>query len=213
MAVVTGASQGIGRATVLLLASEGALVVTVARGRQRLDEVVQVIRAAGGQAHGVAADVSTATGCTRAIDEAVRAFGAIDILVNNAGTSSIGAFEATADEVWQADLDLKVFAAVRLIRAALPHFRQRGAGSVVNVVAVGAKTPGAGSLPTTASRAAGMAITKALSREFAEAHGSTEPRSRPVRARRSWKAIRCSRSSFWPINCPPAAKRCRPARS
>ena len=167
VAIITGATQGIGRATALKLAEEGAAVVIVARGEERLADTVAAIRGAGGRAHAVAADVSTVQGCERVVAEAVGTFGRIDVLVNNAGTSATGPFDATSDAVWRADLDLKVFAAVRLIRLALPHLREAGGGSIVNLVNIGAKAPPAGSLPTTASRAAGLAITKALSKEFA----------------------------------------------
>ena len=167
VAIITGATQGIGRATALQLAAEGAAVVVVARGEERLADTVAAIRNAGGRAHAVSADISSLDGCERVVSGAVATFGRLDILVNNAGTSATGAFETSSDAVWQADLDLKVFAAVRLIRLALPHLRASKGGAIVNVVNIGAKQPAGGSLPTTASRAAGLAITKALSKEFA----------------------------------------------
>ena len=170
VAIVTGASQGIGKATVLRLASEGALVVACARGQELLDATVAQVREAGGRAHGVSADVSKHDAAAGIMDEALKAFGRIDILVNNAGTSATGAFESVTDAAWQADLDLKLFGAIRLIRAAVPHMRQQQGGRIVNVTNIGAKQPAAGSLPTTVSRAAGLAMTKALSKEFAP-HG------------------------------------------
>jgi NAD(P)-dependent dehydrogenase (short-subunit alcohol dehydrogenase family) len=91
----------------------------------------------------------------------------LDILVNNAGRSAAGAFETVDDAGWAADLDLKLHAAVRAVRAALPHLRARGGGRIVNVVAIAGKTPGAGSMPTSISRAAGLALTKALSKDLA----------------------------------------------
>jgi 3-oxoacyl-[acyl-carrier protein] reductase len=170
VAIVTGATQGIGRATALRLAAEGAAVVLCARGRERLDAVAAQVRAAGGAVHAVVADVSVAADCERLVEEAVGAFGGVDILVNNAGTARVGAFESVTDEAWQADLDLKLFAAIRLIRHALPSMKARGGGRIVNVTNIGAKQPGAGTMPTTVSRAAGLAMTKALSREYAP-HG------------------------------------------
>jgi NAD(P)-dependent dehydrogenase (short-subunit alcohol dehydrogenase family) len=167
VAVVTGGTQGIGRATALRLAAEGAKVVVTARGRERLDAVVAEIRAAGGTVHAVAADVALADDCARIVDETLRTFGGVDVLVNNAGTARIGAFESVTDEAWQADLDLKLFAAIRLIRLALPSMKARGGGRIVNVTNIGAKQPGARTMPTTVSRAAGLAMTKALSREYA----------------------------------------------
>lgn len=170
VAVITGATQGIGRATALRLAAEGAHVVICARGQAGLEETAARIRAGGGTVHPVAADVSHAQDCARVVDEAVRTFGGIDILVNNAGTSATGEFEKTTDEAWQADFDLKLFAAIRLTRLAVPQMKARGGGRIVNVTNIGAKQPGARTMPTTVTRAAGLAMTKALSKEYAP-HG------------------------------------------
>lgn len=170
VAIVTGGTQGIGRATALRLAAEGARVVVCARGAGRLEAVAAEIRAAGGEVLAVSADVSVAADCDRIVGEALRAYGGVDVLVNNAGTSRTGAFESADDAVWQADLDLKLFAAIRLIRGVLPSMKARGGGRIVNVTNIGAKQPGARTMPTTVSRAAGLAMTKALSREYAP-HG------------------------------------------
>jgi NAD(P)-dependent dehydrogenase (short-subunit alcohol dehydrogenase family) len=95
-------------------------------------------------------------------------FGKVDIVVNNAGISHAKAFDTVSDEDWQGDLDLKFFAAVRMIRLALPGMRERKWGRVLNVLNIGAKAPTANSTPTSVSRAAGLALTKALSKENAE---------------------------------------------
>ena len=167
VALLTGGSQGIGKAAALRLAQEGARVVIAARGAEGLERAAAEIRAAGGEALPVAADVSRAEDCERLVARAVEAFGALDILLNNAGTSATGAFEQVTDEVWQADLDLKLFAAVRLSRLAVPHMKRRGGGRVINITNIGAKQPRGGSMPTTVTRAAGLAFTKALSKEYA----------------------------------------------
>jgi NAD(P)-dependent dehydrogenase (short-subunit alcohol dehydrogenase family) len=167
VAIVTGGSQGIGRATALRLAEEGASVVIAARGRELLDQVALEIRAAGGRVAAVQADVSRAEDCARLVAEAVKAFGRLDILVNNAGTSATGEFESVTDDIWQADFELKLFAAIRLARLAIPHMKQQGGGRIVNITNIGAKQPRAKSMPTTVTRAAGLAFTKALSKEFA----------------------------------------------
>ncbi len=167
VAIVTGGTQGIGKATALRLAREGAGVVICARGRDLLDAAVAQVREAGGRAHPVAADVATPDAAAGIVEEALKAFGRIDILVNNAGTSATGAFESVTDAAWQADFDLKLFGAVRLIREAVPHMKQQGGGRIVNVTNIGAKQPSAGSMPTTVTRAAGLAMTKALSKELA----------------------------------------------
>ena len=167
VAIVTGGSQGIGKAAALRLAAEGASVVIAARGRELLDQVALEIRAAGGKVAAVQADVSRAEDCARLVAEAVKAFGRLDILVNNAGTSATGEFESVTDDIWQADFELKLFAAIRLARLAIPHMKQQGGGRIVNITNIGAKQPRAKSMPTTVTRAAGLAFTKALSKEFA----------------------------------------------
>jgi NAD(P)-dependent dehydrogenase (short-subunit alcohol dehydrogenase family) len=91
----------------------------------------------------------------------------VDILVNNAGTSQTGRFEAITDEVWQADFDLKLFAAIRLARLVFPAMKERRWGRIINVLNIGAKAPRAGGAPTVVTRAAGMALTKVLAGEGA----------------------------------------------
>jgi NAD(P)-dependent dehydrogenase (short-subunit alcohol dehydrogenase family) len=167
VAIVTGSTQGIGKATAMALAREGASVVICARRQELLDAVAGEIRAAGGQVIGVQADVSRAADCERIVAAAVQAFGRVDILVNNAGTSNRGKFETVPDSVWQADLDLKVFGAIRLIRGVIPEMRKQKGGRIINLTNIGAKQPKAESMPTAVSRAAGLAMTKALSKEYA----------------------------------------------
>ena len=167
VAIVTGGTQGIGRATAEKFAAEGAAVVIVARARERLDAVVAAINKNGGKAIGVSADMSNEMDAARVIPEAVQAFGRVDILVNNAGTSNRGAFESVTDSTWQADFDLKMFGAIRLIRKAIPEMRKQGGGRIINITNIGAKQPQGGSMPTSVTRAAGLAMTKALSKEFA----------------------------------------------
>jgi NAD(P)-dependent dehydrogenase (short-subunit alcohol dehydrogenase family) len=116
---------------------------------------------------GIAADVGTAVGVQKAYDGAMAAFGKVDIVVNNAGTSATGPFEKLTDEVMQSDLELKLFAAIRLCRLVWPQMKERRWGRIINVLNIGAKAPRPNSMPTSLSRAAGMALTKALSHEFA----------------------------------------------
>jgi len=168
VAIVTGGTQGIGRAAALRLSQEGARVVIAARGRERLDAVAAEIGKGGGKALAVQADVSKPADCERLVADALKAFGRIDILVNNAGTSLTGEFESVTDALWQQDLDLKLFAAIRLCRLVVPLMRKQGGGRIVNITTIGAKQPRARSMPTTVSRAAGLALTKALSKEFAK---------------------------------------------
>lgn len=167
VAVVTGGSDGIGRATALKLAEEGAHVAICARRKEPLDSVAAEIQKFGVQGLAVAADMSKPADIERFMKAVVDRFGRIDILVNNAGTSKRGAFLELSDEEWGADLELKVFGAIRCSRLAIPHMKKNGGGRIVNITISSAKQPGAQSYPTSVSRAAGLAITKALSKEFA----------------------------------------------
>lgn len=167
VAIITGGTEGIGKATALTLAREGAKVAICARRQPLLDAVAAEITKAGGEALAVSADMSKAADCERFVNEVVKRFGGVDILLNNAGTSKRGNFLDLSDDEWAADLELKVFGAVRCSRLVIPHMKKRGGGRIINITISSAKQPGAGSYPTSVSRAAGLAITKALSKEFA----------------------------------------------
>ena len=167
IAVVTGGSDGIGRATALRLAQEGANVAICARRKEPLDETAAAMSKFGVQTLAMSADMSKAADVERFMKAVVDKFGRIDILVNNAGTSKRGAFLELTDEEWAADLELKVFGAIRCSRLAVPHMKKNGGGRIVNITISSAKQPGAQSYPTSVSRAAGLAITKAMSKEFA----------------------------------------------
>ncbi len=167
VAVVTGGTQGIGRATAMRLAQEGAHVAICARTREAVDKTVAEIQKHGAQVLGMAADMSKADDIEKFMKAVVDRFGRIDILVNNAGTSKRGAFLELTDEDWASDIELKVFGAIRCTRLAVPHMKKNGGGRIVNITISSAKQPGAESYPTSVSRAAGLAITKALSKEFA----------------------------------------------
>jgi NAD(P)-dependent dehydrogenase (short-subunit alcohol dehydrogenase family) len=167
VAAVTGGTDGIGRATALRLAQEGANVAICARRQEPLDRTAAEIRKAGVEALAISADMGKAADVERFMKSVIERFGRIDILVNNAGTSRRGKFLEVDDETWDADLELKVFGAIRCTRLALPHMKKQGGGRIVNITISSAKQPGAGSMPTSVSRAAGLAITKALSKEFA----------------------------------------------
>jgi NAD(P)-dependent dehydrogenase (short-subunit alcohol dehydrogenase family) len=165
--LVTGGSNGIGRATAARLLTEGARVAICARNADRLETTAAVLRAAhGGELVAIPADVSTAEGVQHFVEGALERLGGVYGLVNNAGTSGANPFLSLSDADWQADIDIKLMAAVRAVRLCLPHLRE-AQGAVVNVVAIGGKAPGARSLPSTVTRAAGLALTKALSKEFA----------------------------------------------
>ncbi len=169
-ALVTGASKGIGLAIAANFARAGANVAIAARRQSELDAArAAIIAAAGGATKVVAvsADIGTAEGCEQAFKATESAFGKVDVLVNNAGTSRAQAFETVTDAMWQDDFDLKVFAAIRLCRQAFPGMKQRRWGRIINILNIGAKVPRAASVPTSVSRAAGLALTKVLANEGA----------------------------------------------
>ena len=168
-ALITGGSKGLGLAIGKAYVQAGGNVTVVARGAEALAKAEAELREAAPTAKvaAIAADIRTPEGCEQAYAGAVRAMGQVDILVNNAGTSQRGPFLEVSDALWQDDLDLKLFAAVRLCRQALPGMRDRKWGRIINVLNIGAKAPKAASTPTSVSRAAGMALTKALANEYA----------------------------------------------
>lgn len=167
VAIITGGSKGIGYYTALQLAQEGASVVLCARGEKQLEVAAAAIKEkTGAQVLIVPADITKEKECQKVVTKAVEHFRRLDILVNNAGTASANPFEQVSSELWQSDLDLKLFGAVNCAKSAIPHMKAAGGGSIINVTAVLAKTPPASSLPTTVSRAAGLALTKAMSKDL-----------------------------------------------
>lgn len=167
VAAITGGSEGIGKAAAVALAAEGAKVAICGRNQAKLDKAAADIGKLGAEVLAVSADMSKAGDVEKFIKTVTDKFGHIDILINNAGTSMRGNFLEINDGKWTEDLELKVFGAIRCSRLAIPHMKKRGGGRIINITTSGGKQPGAGSMPTTLSRAAGLALTKALSKEFA----------------------------------------------
>jgi 3-oxoacyl-[acyl-carrier protein] reductase len=170
IALVTGSSKGLGLAMATEFARSGASVVMTARRADVLEEARAGVEAAadGGRVVAFAHDVARAEDCAALHAEATAALGPIDILVNNAGHSARGKFEEVTDESWAMDLDLKLYAAIRLMRLCLPSMRERRAGRVINVLNIGAKAPIPEGAPTVVSRAAGMSLTKTVATEYAQ---------------------------------------------
>ncbi|MCQ6559569.1 SDR family NAD(P)-dependent oxidoreductase [Paenibacillus mendelii] len=170
-AIITGGSKGIGLATALALASEGAQVALVARGMESLSKAAELIaEKTGAEALIIQADVTSEEDVRRAVSQTVERFGGVHILVNNAGTSAARPFEEVGADAWDADLDLKLYGAIHFSRLVVPHMRKNGGGAIVNVTAIGGKAPSASSLPTSVSRAAGLALTKAMSHDLASSN-------------------------------------------
>jgi NAD(P)-dependent dehydrogenase (short-subunit alcohol dehydrogenase family) len=173
-ALITGGSLGIGLAMAKAFYAAGARVAIVARRQTQLDEACASIAAgsapAGAGIEGFAGDVEDAATINRIHGEVEARLGPVDILVNNAGRAAVKPFMRITDEEWHSDIELKLMAAIRLTRLVWPRMEARRHGRIINILNIGAKTPGAKSAPTTVTRAAGMALTKVLSAEGAP-HG------------------------------------------
>lgn len=167
-ALITGGSQGLGYAMAKRFLQSGAQVAILARRQEVLDSARAELEAAtGGKVVAHACDVSDPQQIEQAHAAVVKDLGPVDILVNNAGQASTAAFEDVSDAMWQADLDLKLFAAIRLSRLVLPGMKERRFGRIINLLATAAKAPPANSAPTSVSRAAGLPLTKVLANEGA----------------------------------------------
>jgi len=168
VAIVTGGSDGIGKAAAMGFAREGARVVICARGKERLESVAdEISECTGAVVKPIRADVTSPDDVCRVVEATAEIFGKIDILVNNAGASSALSFEKATDDDWQEDLDLKLWAAIRFSRHVIPYMKRSGGGRIINITTPSGKAPGPASVPTSVSRAAGIGLTKALSKEFA----------------------------------------------
>ena len=170
-ALVTGGSLGLGRAMAAAFHGADANVALIARREALLGEAKAAIEndpgGAGAKVGIYPCDVTDPSMIENAVAAATAELGDIDILVNNAGQSQTGRFEDLTDEVWQGDLDLKLFAAIRFSRLVFPGMKERGWGRIINILNTAAKAPPPGSAPTSVSRAAGMALTKVLAGEGA----------------------------------------------
>ncbi len=166
VAIVSGASKGIGKAIALELAREGCRVVLCARGEENLREAAGEVGKVG-DALAVPADVTKPEEVEKLVEEAVVHYGRIDILVNNAGgVGRPATFEELSDEEWAEVLDLNLLSAVRLTRAALPYMREQGWGRVINVASESGIQPDPYMPHYNASKAALINLTKSLSKAY-----------------------------------------------
>src|SRR5687767_282322 len=159
VAIVTGATSGIGRAAATAFAAAGARLVLVGRDRDALDGVRDAIASSGGESIVCAADVTDETAPDLVVRTAVENAGGIDVLVNAAGIIASGTMEQTTDATWDAMMAVNVRAPFRLMRAALPHLAARR-GSIVNVSSVNGLRAFAGVLAYCVSKAAVDHLTR-----------------------------------------------------
>jgi NADP-dependent 3-hydroxy acid dehydrogenase YdfG len=169
VAVITGASSGIGRATALAFAREGVRVVLGARRADRLEEAVETIQRAGGKARALQTDVTRPEDVGRLVGEAVAAFGRLDILLNNAGLGYVGRLESMPMEEIRHLFDVNVMGTIYGIQAAVPIMRSQRSGHIINISSVVGKraTPGTGVY--SATKFAQVALSESLRLELADA--------------------------------------------
>jgi NAD(P)-dependent dehydrogenase (short-subunit alcohol dehydrogenase family) len=163
VAIVTGGSKGIGRATALAFLKEGASVLICARGRQGLDDTVATAgHAARERIDAIAADLMQAVAIKQVVARCVERFGRIDILVNNAGSARPGDFLQLTDEAWIDDWTLKFFGYVRMAREVLPHMQRQGSGVIISIIGTGGLNPTGNYMIGGAANAALNHFSKAL---------------------------------------------------
>lgn len=167
IALVTGGSRGIGQRIALGLAQEGCHVGICARGQAGIEQTLAELRALGVKAYGLATDVAQPGEVERFVNSAAEALGGLDVLVNNVGGSAGGGLADSSDDDWQRTFDLNLFHAVRATRAALPHLRRRGGGSVIIISSISGWKPAPTKAQYGAAKAAEMFLASALAWELA----------------------------------------------
>ncbi|MBM3998481.1 MAG: 3-oxoacyl-[acyl-carrier-protein] reductase [Planctomycetes bacterium] len=166
-AIVTGASQGIGRAVALVLARNGAKVACVARNAEKLRETVAAIEGAGGQAMAIACDVKDRVSVDGAVDRVADQWERLDILVNNAGVTRDTLLPRMSDEEWDEVIDTNLRGAFLFARAASRHMMRARYGRIINMASVAGLIGNAGQTNYSASKAGLIGMTRSLSRELA----------------------------------------------
>jgi 3-oxoacyl-[acyl-carrier protein] reductase len=167
VALVTGASQGIGRATSLALVAAGARVILAARNREKLAAVAQEIEAAGGRALAVSMDVADPEQVRTGFRQGIETFGRLDILVNNAAITRDGLAVRMKPEDWDAVLRTNLTGAHLCVQQALAVMMRQRHGRIINITSVVAETGNAGQANYVASKAGLIGLTKAIATEVA----------------------------------------------
>jgi NADP-dependent 3-hydroxy acid dehydrogenase YdfG len=170
VAAVTGASSGIGEATVLALAGAGAAVALGARRKDRLDALAERISSDGGRALAIEADVSEQAEAESFLSRTAEELGGVDILINNAGLMLLGPFEGADPDEWRRMVDVNVLGLLYCTRAALPLMRERGGGHIVNVSSVAGRVASAGVGVYNATKWAVGGFSEALRQETLHAN-------------------------------------------
>lgn len=165
VALVTGGTRGIGRAIALEFARAGATVVVASRKQDAVDATIEELKAAGPGASGIALNVSKPGEPARMVEHVISSFGALDILVNNAAVNPIfGPVEDTSTEAFDKIIAVNVRAPFEIAKLALPHFKARGGGAVLNLSSIGGLTPEPNLGIYSVSKAALVSLTQVLAR-------------------------------------------------
>jgi meso-butanediol dehydrogenase/(S,S)-butanediol dehydrogenase/diacetyl reductase len=168
VAIITGATSGIGAATANLFATEGAKVVITGRRRERGEEVASAIEAKGGTCLFIQADHTDPQACSRVVERTLSAYGHVDILFNNAGIVTSGTAETATEADWQATLDINVTAVWRMSRLVIPIMREQGQGVIINNASDWAVVGAQDALPYAASKGAVAQMTRSMALDHAE---------------------------------------------
>lgn len=167
VAIITGATSGIGKATAVLFAQEGAKVVITGRRQDRGEAVVSEIRALGGDSQFIQADHTDPEACSRVVKRSLANYGRIDILFNNAGIVTSGTAETVTEEDWRATMAINVTAVWRMSRLVIPHMRNQGKGVIVNNGSDWAVVGAQDALPYAVSKGAVAQMTKSMALDHA----------------------------------------------
>jgi len=170
VAIITGATSGIGKATALLFADEGADLVITGRRVELGQHLENEIRQKGVRCVFVEADHRQADDCSRVVERTLSEFGRVDILFNNAGIVTSGTAETTSEEVWNETFAINVTAVWRMCKLVLPHMKRQGKGVIVNNGSDWSVVAGQDALPYIASKGAVGMMTKAMALDYAREH-------------------------------------------
>jgi NAD(P)-dependent dehydrogenase (short-subunit alcohol dehydrogenase family) len=167
VAIVTGASRGIGQSIAETLAQAGAKVVIASRKQEELDKVAASIKAQGGEALPVAAHTGKKETLTALVQKTVDTYGQLDILVNNAATNPhFGTLLDAEDSLWQKTIEVNIMGNVWLCQAAVPHMQKAGGGKIINIASIVGLNPGRFQGIYSATKAAVISLTKTLAMEL-----------------------------------------------
>ena len=168
VALVTGASSGIGAATAVALAAAGATVAISARRKDRLDELVARIAAAGGKALALPGDMAVEADAIAAVEDTARRLGRIDILINSAGIMQAGGIEGADLDEYRKVIDINLLATVYTCKAAIPHMLAHGVGDIINISSLAGRKGGPETNAYSASKHAVNAMTNGMRQELGD---------------------------------------------